>query len=180
MFYGLVIFRFSYLVTRASNNGWEDSTRSIISCETSLAHTGSVVNDKSSSVFVTHFEVWFSKICWEKERIYSENCVHTTWQFSSEVIICPDLLYIVPPPLLSSFPLSPGLHCPCVTYEFSVFRCMSLEVTFDHASFLIVFLWVYKQSLCNSYILYYIDLTFWKFYWVNISLHYDTNNKTGF
>ena len=41
-------------MARASNNGWEDSSGSIISCETGLAHTGSVVNNKSSNVLVTH------------------------------------------------------------------------------------------------------------------------------
>merc|ERR1719427_1139619 len=42
------------LVARTANNGWEDSTGSIISCETSLAHAGAIVNNKSSNVFVTH------------------------------------------------------------------------------------------------------------------------------
>jgi hypothetical protein len=50
-------------VAGASNNGWEYSPGSIISSETGLAHTGSIVNDKSSGIFVTHFEVLFSKIC---------------------------------------------------------------------------------------------------------------------
>merc|ERR1712096_346653 len=42
------------LVARTSNNGREDSTGSIISGETSLAHAGAIVTDKSSNVFVTH------------------------------------------------------------------------------------------------------------------------------
>merc|ERR1719452_121116 len=42
------------LVARASNNGGEDGTRSIISSESSLAHAGAIVTDKSSNVFVTH------------------------------------------------------------------------------------------------------------------------------
>merc|ERR1711892_924893 len=42
------------LVAGASNNGGEDGTRSIISSETSLAHAGAIVTDKSSNVFVTH------------------------------------------------------------------------------------------------------------------------------
>merc|ERR1719483_1485808 len=42
------------LVAGASNNGWEDGTWSIISSETSLAHAGAIVTDKSSNVFVTH------------------------------------------------------------------------------------------------------------------------------
>merc|ERR1719154_148876 len=42
------------LVTRTSNNGGEDGTGSIISSKTSLAHTGAIVDNKSSNVFVTH------------------------------------------------------------------------------------------------------------------------------
>merc|ERR1719153_1724835 len=45
------------LVARTSNNGREDSAGSIISSETCLAHAGAIVNDKSSNVFVTHFEL---------------------------------------------------------------------------------------------------------------------------
>merc|ERR1719427_2033195 len=42
------------LVARTSNNGGEDCTGSIISSKASLAHTRSIVNNKSSNVFVTH------------------------------------------------------------------------------------------------------------------------------
>merc|ERR1719195_1675750 len=42
------------LVARTTNNGGEDSTGSIISSKASLAHTRSIVNNKSSNVFVTH------------------------------------------------------------------------------------------------------------------------------
>merc|ERR1712236_174985 len=42
------------LVARTSNNGGEDSTGSIISSKTSLAHAGAIVNNKSSNVFVAH------------------------------------------------------------------------------------------------------------------------------
>merc|ERR1740128_860543 len=45
------------LVTGTANNGREDSTGSVISCESSLAHAGAIVTDKSSNVFVTH--LWF-------------------------------------------------------------------------------------------------------------------------
>merc|ERR1719318_512721 len=47
------------LVARTSNNGGEDSARSIISSESSLAHAGAIVTDKSSNVFVTHDEIVF-------------------------------------------------------------------------------------------------------------------------
>merc|ERR1712080_545812 len=42
------------LVAGASNNGREDSPGGIVSSETSFAHAGAIVNDKSSSIFVTH------------------------------------------------------------------------------------------------------------------------------
>merc|ERR1719495_885682 len=39
------------LVARTANNRWEDGTGSIISCKSSLAHTGAIVNNKSSNIF---------------------------------------------------------------------------------------------------------------------------------
>merc|ERR1712061_265774 len=42
------------LMTGTSNNGGEDSPWGVITGETSLAHAGAIVNDKSSNVFVTH------------------------------------------------------------------------------------------------------------------------------
>merc|ERR1712077_181219 len=42
------------LMTGATNNGGEDSPGGVITSETSLAHAGAIVNDKSSNVFVTH------------------------------------------------------------------------------------------------------------------------------
>merc|ERR1712215_111026 len=42
------------LVAGTSNNGGEDSTGSIITSKASFAHTGAIVNNKSSNVFVTH------------------------------------------------------------------------------------------------------------------------------
>merc|ERR1719148_534750 len=44
------------LVTGTSNNGWEYSSGSIISCKSSFAHAGAIVNNESSSIFVTHFD----------------------------------------------------------------------------------------------------------------------------
>jgi len=44
------------LMSWSSNNGWEDSSWSIISSESSFAHTGSVINNESSNIFVTHFD----------------------------------------------------------------------------------------------------------------------------
>merc|ERR1719225_1237718 len=43
------------LVAGASNDGGEDSPGGIISGETGFAHAGAIVNDKSGSIFVTHF-----------------------------------------------------------------------------------------------------------------------------
>jgi len=42
------------LMARTANNGWEDSPGGVITSETSFAHAGAIVNDKSSNVFVTH------------------------------------------------------------------------------------------------------------------------------
>ena len=53
----MVASNVSYLVTGATNDGREDSTRCVISCETGFAHSGSVVNDKSGGIFVTHLDV---------------------------------------------------------------------------------------------------------------------------
>merc|ERR1719483_1857978 len=46
------------LMTGTSNNGGEDSTRGVISSKSSLAHTGAIVTDQGSNVFVTHDECW--------------------------------------------------------------------------------------------------------------------------
>merc|ERR1711882_24691 len=43
------------LVAGTANNGGEDSSGSIISSKTSLAHARAIVNNKSGNVFVTHF-----------------------------------------------------------------------------------------------------------------------------
>merc|ERR1712122_104415 len=44
------------LMSWSSNNGGEDGSGSVISGKSSFAHTGSVVNDESSNIFVTHFD----------------------------------------------------------------------------------------------------------------------------
>merc|ERR1712014_171961 len=46
------------LVTGTSNNGWEDSSGSVISSKSSLAHAGAIVNNKSSNVLVTHLDLF--------------------------------------------------------------------------------------------------------------------------
>merc|ERR1712238_541479 len=56
------------LVAGTSNNGWEYSSGSIISCKSSFAHAGAIVNNESSGIFVTHFDkflfllFFFSKV----------------------------------------------------------------------------------------------------------------------
>merc|ERR1719431_2381107 len=47
------------LVARTTNNGGEDSARSIISSKSCLAHTRTIVNNKGSNVFVTHLRCIF-------------------------------------------------------------------------------------------------------------------------
>jgi hypothetical protein len=44
------------LVAWATNDGWEDGSWSIISGESSFTHTGSVVDDKGSNFFISHFD----------------------------------------------------------------------------------------------------------------------------
>merc|ERR1711910_199823 len=44
------------LVSGSPHNGGEDSSGSVISGETSLAHAGAVVNNESSNIIVTHVE----------------------------------------------------------------------------------------------------------------------------
>lgn len=46
----------NYLMPGAANDGWEDGSWGVVSCETGLAHTGSVVNDQCGYVIVTHFD----------------------------------------------------------------------------------------------------------------------------
>ena len=43
------------LVTRSTDDGGEDGTRSIVSSKTGLAHTGSIVYNERSNVIVSHF-----------------------------------------------------------------------------------------------------------------------------
>merc|ERR1711902_17936 len=45
------------LVAGTSNNGGEDSSGSVISSKSSLAHAGAIVNNKSSNVLVTHLDL---------------------------------------------------------------------------------------------------------------------------
>ena len=40
----------------ASNNGGEDGPGGVITGETGLAHTGTIVNDKSGNILVTHLD----------------------------------------------------------------------------------------------------------------------------
>merc|ERR1712201_9499 len=44
------------LVAGTANNGGEDSSGSVISSKSSLAHAGAIVNNESSNVFVTHLD----------------------------------------------------------------------------------------------------------------------------
>merc|ERR1712211_42005 len=45
------------LVAGTSNNGWEDSSGSVITGETGFAHAGAIVDNESGGIFVTHL-VW--------------------------------------------------------------------------------------------------------------------------
>merc|ERR1712113_685053 len=50
------------LMSRATNNGWEDSSRSVISGKSSLAHAGAIVNHQSCNIFITHSGGVLSKL----------------------------------------------------------------------------------------------------------------------
>merc|ERR1711899_337113 len=50
------------LMSRATNNGWEDSSGSVISGKSSLAHAGAIVNHQSCHVFITHSGGVLSKL----------------------------------------------------------------------------------------------------------------------
>jgi hypothetical protein len=39
-------------VARSANNGWEDSTRCVVSGETGFAHSGSIIDHKGSNIFI--------------------------------------------------------------------------------------------------------------------------------
>ena len=60
-------------MARTANNGWEDSPGGIITSETSFAHAGAIVDNKSSNVFISHFRFEFSTVCQKKMRL-----CHTT------------------------------------------------------------------------------------------------------
>merc|ERR1719268_532054 len=60
------------LVAGTANNGGEDSSGSVISSETSLAHAGAIVNNKSSNIIVTHLEYLVSVL--GDEKLSSLSC----------------------------------------------------------------------------------------------------------
>merc|ERR1711964_499808 len=64
------------LVPWASNDGWEDSPGGVVTGESSLAHAGAIVNDKSSNVFVTHFGMIFFPFSINKK----ETCLRSNVQ----------------------------------------------------------------------------------------------------
>ena len=43
-----------YLISGATDDGREDGAGGVISCETGLAHTGSIVDNQGSNFVVTH------------------------------------------------------------------------------------------------------------------------------
>jgi hypothetical protein len=60
-------------MTRASDDGWEDSSGSVISGKSGFAHSGSIVYDKSSNILITHVEicVWFKEAT---RKLYDQAC----------------------------------------------------------------------------------------------------------
>ena len=66
----------SYLMAGTANNGWEDSPGGIITSETSLAHAGAIVDNKSSNVFISHFrfELFSTDNCQKNETWSHHDC----------------------------------------------------------------------------------------------------------
>jgi len=63
------------LMARSSDDGWENSSWSIISSKSSFAHTGSIVNDQGSNFFVTHFASF--GLCLRKAKATARpTCAH--------------------------------------------------------------------------------------------------------
>merc|ERR1739844_639243 len=62
------------LMARTSNNGGEYSTGSIISSKASLAHTRTIVNNKSSNVLVTHLGLFYSTLI--QQVLSTPSCPH--------------------------------------------------------------------------------------------------------
>ena len=64
-----VLQKYFYLMSGASDNGWENSPGGVIPSKSSFAHARAIVNNKSSGIFITHFEfclrvkkVWKSEV----------------------------------------------------------------------------------------------------------------------
>ena len=66
----------SYLMARSANDGWEDSPGGIITSETSFAHAGAIVDNKSSNVFISHFrfELFSTDNCQKNETLSHHDC----------------------------------------------------------------------------------------------------------
>merc|ERR1711884_260498 len=64
------------LMAGTANNGWEDSPRGIITSETSFAHAGAIVDNKSSNVFISHFrfELFSTDNCQKNETLSHHDC----------------------------------------------------------------------------------------------------------
>ena len=52
----------SNLMSRATNNGREDGSGSVIASEAGLAHAGAIVNHQSCHIFITHSGGVLSKL----------------------------------------------------------------------------------------------------------------------
>merc|ERR1712024_308864 len=51
------------LMARTANDGWEDSPGGVITCKTSFAHAGTIVDNKSSNVLISHFNCFLMFKC---------------------------------------------------------------------------------------------------------------------
>uniref|UniRef100_A0A182TXX1 Uncharacterized protein n=1 Tax=Anopheles melas TaxID=34690 RepID=A0A182TXX1_9DIPT len=81
------------LVTGTANNGREDGTWGVITGESGLAHSGSVVNDKCSRIIITHLG-WFLHLRWTipgPPSSYSCFEIHIDWKVDSEARMDPPI-----------------------------------------------------------------------------------------
>merc|ERR1712095_90912 len=64
------------LMARSANDGWEDSPGGVITSETSFAHAGAIVDNKSSNVFISHFrfELFSTDNCQKNETLSHHDC----------------------------------------------------------------------------------------------------------
>lgn len=70
-------------MARAAYDGGEDGAGSVISGESGLAHTGSVVNDQSGNIIVTHVDEFEISL----DEVMGKNCKRTKQKRAKQIIV---------------------------------------------------------------------------------------------